>query len=203
MNDRDLHQFAAQWARGIREAGESGAVALAPDTSASGTGPRKRSLPMVNHPIEQSLDVGFDVHRPKTRADCLEMERPCPFVSCKYHLYLDVSKSGVVSLSVPDLEVWEMIDTCTLDVAEDGSIPGTGEGDGMTLESVALIYSISRERVRQIEAVAQRKLRKRLLQELPEYVAEYGWTPRRAVERDADDDEQEDVVEDEGEDGEP
>jgi hypothetical protein len=32
-----------------------------------------------------------DVDRPKSRADCQQMERPCPFVSCEHHLYLDVN----------------------------------------------------------------------------------------------------------------
>src|SRR6476619_8074463 len=27
-----------------------------------------------------------DIERPKTRADCAQGERPCPFVSCKHHL---------------------------------------------------------------------------------------------------------------------
>src|SRR5262245_43072037 len=29
------------------------------------------------------------VDKPRTRADCVGGERPCPFVSCKHHLYLD------------------------------------------------------------------------------------------------------------------
>ena len=29
--------------------------------------------------------------RPKTRGDCANVARPCPYVSCKYHLYIDVN----------------------------------------------------------------------------------------------------------------
>lgn len=205
MNERELQQLSTQWARGIRDAvekegqlgdqaGEPAATAPTPSEP-----PRKRSLRLLNNvPPTTNDDFDFEVRRPKTRADCLEMERPCPFVSCKYHLYIDVSREGVVTLAVPDLELWEMIDTCSLDVAEEGSLPGTGEGDGQTLEAVALIYGLSRERIRQVEAVAQRKLRKRFQQALPEYVTEYGQVRRRVV---VDVDEVEDGEEGDEEDG--
>src|SRR6185312_13612104 len=68
------------------------------------------------------------VERPVTRADCQGGERPCPFVSCKHHLYLDVSaRTGAIKLNFPDLEVWEMSETCALDIADRG---------GATLEEV-------------------------------------------------------------------
>ena len=45
-----------------------------------------------------------DVVKPKERAECGNGERPCPFVSCKHHLYLDVSaKTGAIKLNFPDL----------------------------------------------------------------------------------------------------
>src|SRR5580765_7260786 len=68
------------------------------------------------------------VERPVMREDCQGGERPCPFVSCKHHLYLDVSaRTGAIKLNFPDLEVWEMTETCALDVADRG---------GTTLEEV-------------------------------------------------------------------
>src|SRR4029077_6719314 len=30
-----------------------------------------------------------DIERPRPRGDCVGGERPCPFVSCAHHLYLD------------------------------------------------------------------------------------------------------------------
>jgi len=90
------------------------------------------------------------VDRPKTRADCAGAERPCPFVSCSHHLYLDVlSKTGAIKLNFPDLEVWEMKDTCALDVTERG---------GATLEEVGEIMNLTRERIRQVEVTALAKL---------------------------------------------
>ena len=84
-----------------------------------------------------------DYWKPKTRADCQTIERPCPYVSCKYHLYIDVNPDrGAIKLNYPDLEVWEMTETCALDVAERG---------GITLEEVGEIMNLTRERVRQVE----------------------------------------------------
>lgn len=85
-----------------------------------------------------------DVDRPRTRAECGGGQmRPCPFVSCKHHLYLDVNPvSGSVKLNFPDLEVWEMKETCALDVADRG---------GITLEEVGEILNLTRERIRQVE----------------------------------------------------
>jgi hypothetical protein len=92
-----------------------------------------------------------DVERPRVREDCRNATgaRPCPFVSCKHHLYLDVSaKTGAIKLNFPDLEVWEMTESCALDGADQG---------GMTLEAVAAAMNLTRERVRQIEVVALAK----------------------------------------------
>jgi hypothetical protein len=84
-----------------------------------------------------------DVTKPKTRSECVDGERPCPFVSCKHHLYLDVSaRTGAIKLNFPDLEVWEMTETCALDVADRG---------GTTLEEVGAIMNLTRERIRQVE----------------------------------------------------
>jgi len=93
----------------------------------------------------------FDHQRPRTRSECANIERPCPFVSCKYHLYLDVNPTtGSIKLNFPDLEGWEMSETCALDVADRG---------GITLEEVGEFMNLTRERIRQIELDVFEKLR--------------------------------------------
>jgi hypothetical protein len=88
--------------------------------------------------------------RPETRGECADMERPCPFVSCKYHLYIDVHPvRGSIKINFPDIEVWEMTDTCALDIADRG---------GITLEEVGEIMNLTRERVRQVETQGLAKL---------------------------------------------
>lgn len=88
----------------------------------------------------------LDVPRPETRADCVQgvnAERPCPFVSCKHHLFLDVSpRSGAIKINFPGLEPHEMSETCALDVADRG---------GATLEDVGGMMNLTREGVRQLE----------------------------------------------------
>jgi hypothetical protein len=91
-----------------------------------------------------------DAERPKVRSECVGGERPCPFVSCKHHLFLDVSaRTGAIKLNFPDLEVWEMSETCALDVADRG---------GTTLEEVGAIMNLTRERIRQVEVKGLAKL---------------------------------------------
>src|SRR5205085_5707000 len=91
-----------------------------------------------------------DVERPRVRSECVGGERPCPFVSCKHHLFLDVSaRTGAIKLNFPDLEVWDMAETCALDVADRG---------GTTLEEVGAIMNLTRERIRQVEVKALAKL---------------------------------------------
>lgn len=90
------------------------------------------------------------VERPKTRGECCDGPRPCPFVSCKFHLYLDVSeKTGAIKLNFPDLEPDGLVESCALDVAD---------REGTTLEAVGEIMNLTRERVRQVEEKALRKV---------------------------------------------
>ncbi|RMH37295.1 MAG: hypothetical protein D6689_21110 [Deltaproteobacteria bacterium] len=92
-----------------------------------------------------------DVPRPRTRAECAGAARPCPWVSCKHHLYLDVNpETGSIKINFPDLEVWEMTETCSLDVADRG---------GITLEEVGEIMNLTRERIRQVEVHGLVKLK--------------------------------------------
>ena len=91
--------------------------------------------------VQSTRDERAD--RPRTRAECQHEQRPCPWVSCKHHLYLDVNpRTGSIKLNFPDLEPWELEHTCALDVADDG---------GHTLEEVGDITNLTRERIRQLE----------------------------------------------------
>ena len=87
--------------------------------------------------------------RPRTRSDCEHSVRPCPFISCKYNLYLDVAKTGNIKLNFPDIEPSEMKESCVLDVADAG---------GLTLERTADCLNMVRERVWQIQRDALLKL---------------------------------------------
>ena len=120
------------------------------------TRPRSRTIAMKRLTKEE-MRVGallyppVDDPRPQTRAECKDGPRPCPYVSCKHHLYLDVNPdTGSIKLNFPDLEVWEMGDTCSLDVADK---------NGITLEEVGEIMNLTRERIRQVEVRGLLKLK--------------------------------------------
>lgn len=138
---------------------------MAADTGGNGTTSRykRRTQPRAktircSHLTKAEREQGKllvfpqDVERPRIRADCENAERPCPYVGCKYHLYLDVNPdTGSIKLNFPHLEPWELPESCSLDVAERG---------GITLEEVGHLNNITRERVRQMEVKAVLKLRR-------------------------------------------
>jgi DNA-binding CsgD family transcriptional regulator len=117
---------------------------------------RPRSV-AIKRITKESLQIGRLVYPerlpqlPATRADCRGLQRPCPHVRCKWHLFLDVNqRSGSIKFNFPGREVWELTSSCALDVAERG---------GETLEEVAERLNITRERVRQIEVNTASRLR--------------------------------------------
>lgn len=95
-------------------------------------------------PAEPSELAALDrADRPRTRGDCAQGPRPCPFAACKHHLYLDVNEdTGALRLTFPDRGIEELDETCALDVAD---------RDGATLEQVGQLINLTRERIRQIE----------------------------------------------------
>jgi len=94
-----------------------------------------------------SLEVGRALYpetgywKPQTRGDCADVPRPCPYVSCRHNLYLDVSEIGSIKQNF-QVDPWDMKESCALDVAECG---------GMTLDEVGIMMNLTRERIRQIE----------------------------------------------------
>ena len=90
---------------------------------------------------------GRDYLRPRTFEECdsvgLGDITPCPFVSCKHHLYLDVNpRTGSIKLNFPGREVDELTATCALRVAQHG---------GRTLDAVAEVMALTRQRLSQLE----------------------------------------------------
>ena len=84
---------------------------------------------------------------PATRGDCINGPRPCPHVTCRHHTASDlVDDPEALKVFVDALAPNQ---TCSLDLAELG---------GMTLEEVGQIFGITRERIRQIESKALRRL---------------------------------------------
>ncbi len=111
---------------------------------------RQRALGLMDPELQQII-AEIEQARPRSRAECAGSARPCMFVSCKHHLYLDVNpETGSIKLNFPDKEIWELAETCALDVADRG---------GITLEEVGAIMNLTRERIRQVETRGLLKLR--------------------------------------------
>jgi hypothetical protein len=111
---------------------------------------RQRAFGLIDPELDAIMKE-IEGRRPRSRADCANGPRPCMFISCKHHLYLDVNPStGSIKLNFPDKEVWELAETCALDVADRG---------GITLEEVGSIMNLTRERIRQVETRGLLKLR--------------------------------------------
>lgn len=106
----------------------------------------KKRLALLHVPYPEGVE------RPRTRRDCELVPRPCPFVSCKWNLYLDVNpRTGSIKLNFPDIEPDEMPpeSSCALDVADRGID---------TLEEIGEALNLTRERIRQIEGNALRSI---------------------------------------------
>lgn len=91
--------------------------------------------------------------RPRTRAECADVPRPCPYVSCSMNTYLDVDDRGRIRINATGLEPDEVDPalSCALDVADDG---------GASLRDVGRVLDVTRERARQIETHALKLMRR-------------------------------------------
>lgn len=135
---------------------------IAPTTRGEWSGGRPRTVTVSCARLsKRAVDLGRAVYpeaehafgegRPRTYEGCeavgLGTRVPCPFVSCKHHLYLDVDdRRGSYKISAPHREVVDLPHTCAL-----------AEGD-LTLDEIAARMGLTRERVRQIESRAIAKV---------------------------------------------
>lgn len=122
-------------------------------------GTHKRSWVMTRREIgravvaERAAGVVVPLaRRPRTRADCIDGSRPCPWVGCRYHLGLEATAAGGLQFTRPGADLEDLPETCALDVADQGA---------MTLAKVGGLLNLTRARVLQIEGEALARLRQR------------------------------------------
>ena len=118
---------------------------------------RKRRIRLADNFPPEPQQIEFEElapQRPQTRAECRRGPRPCPWVGCRWHFYLDVSaRTGAIVLNFPDVDPLDMPCSCALDVIESGTA---------TLENIGSLMNLTRERVRQIELIALAKMKQAL-----------------------------------------
>jgi hypothetical protein len=109
---------------------------------------RARTFARIAAPKQLHLVVLENDGRPKTRAECADVPRPCPYASCQWHLYADHHRESLRA-GFSGGDVTKLNQSCALDLADGGP---------QTLEVVAEALGISPERARQIEERALAKL---------------------------------------------
>lgn len=136
-------------------------IAISAATRSAGKSPEpgeySESIPITVTARQVAKDVKHgragheepEEQRPATRVECKGGARPCPWVSCRYNLYLDVGAKGSLKLHFPHQDPTEVEYSCALDMADE---------DGVTLEVVGAATNVSRERVRQVEEMAIEKM---------------------------------------------
>jgi hypothetical protein len=134
----------------------------APDRKWSGA-PRPMSIPSrrLSRKELRAASARLQVvipPRPTTRGDCVAGHRPCPWVSCRHNLFADVSENGWLKLNFPHLDPDQMVESCSLDVAD-------RHDEGITLEELGKLFNVSLEGARQIEIDVLGELRAKLGEE--------------------------------------
>ena len=116
---------------------------------------RSDSLRVVLEPLSLPPDWEIKAGVPATRGDCVAGPRPCPYLSCRHHLWLVLQQDQAGN--------WQKgrhgetgfrpstNETCALDVAERGA----------PSEEVGRLLGMDATRVRQLAAGALKKLLKR------------------------------------------
>ena len=114
-----------------------------------------------------------DQTRPRTRGECVDGPRPCPWVGCKHHLYIRSVRAN--TLVTHDCEPWELDETCSLDVADRG---------GQDVAEIARLMGVTKQmadgdrvrglaRIRRSMSGAARKLLRQLWEEGAEWTGEH------------------------------
>lgn len=127
-----------------RDAGESAPVLTPQARGTLGLAPKPHSLglaPLTAAERAEKERIDADpgmlamlAARPRLRSECANGPRPCPWAACRYHLGFDITERGAALRRFPHLELWELRETCALDVADRG---------GVTLEEIGQASNVS------------------------------------------------------------
>jgi hypothetical protein len=96
--------------------------------------------------IPEILD-DLEIEAPKTRADCIDGPRPCPWIRCEWHALWVLRSDRLLPLKqYTDEQIIDLISmmkhSCVMDICDMGEA---------TLEITGEVLHTTRERVRQIE----------------------------------------------------
>jgi len=97
------------------------------------------ALPKLGQVVQEPLPIPEGATFPRTRAECGDGPRPCPWMRCKWHLASDSA-----------IPVREMTETCTLDVSEDGGVAMGDISDilGTTRQNIDIVITRALKKLR-------------------------------------------------------
>lgn len=115
--------------------------------------------------------IGMHFEKPISRSDCVDAERPCPWVSCRYHMahrlgsghanrptVRDGSEDPHLDILDPDKWATELPVSCMLDI--------TDRGLPVSADECSEVMGISAHQVRKIAAKAVGRMKAMLRKEL-------------------------------------
>ncbi len=115
---------------------------------------RSQNLRVVFEPFDPPRDWEAKAGVPRNRGECIDGPRPCPYLSCRHHLWLQLGQDQAGNWQRGRMGSAELrpatVQTCALDVAEHGA----------TSKDVGRLLGMDETRVRQIAAKAFKKLKR-------------------------------------------
>src|SRR5450432_1943513 len=127
-------------------------VAFTPRRAPGLTGPRPRSLGTARITRAERAELARDEAelrrsgiyrlRPRRVGECPPTNIPCPWVGCRFHLFLEVDDlTHAVKSTHPGLDYDQIPETCSLRLA-------AGAPEGMTLEAIGRYMNVTLESIR-------------------------------------------------------
>jgi hypothetical protein len=138
---------------------------------------RSTAAPAEAKAAQSNAPANLPMRKPSDDRECENMLRPCPFISCRFHLVVDVLENGALRLNRrirgkrPRLNADEtdpmkiqrfmrraakaIAETdpdwsCALDVARRGDL---------LYDEIAEVYALTGERIRQVDTEGRERLR--------------------------------------------
>lgn len=107
--------------------------------------------------VDRLLYPERDFWRPRTRADCASVPRPCPYVGCRYNLFLEVAAHARrvgLRFNYHNRDVWELEhSSCALDFAERGGMTNKQVGEVLHCHT-SVVSRVSTGAIRKVKRLA-------------------------------------------------
>lgn len=119
---------------------------------------RRRALKAA---VRRDRDPGQELDVGRSPGDCPRLHGdagPCPYVSCRHHLYGDVTELGSLRVYHPGVDVWDLQHTCSIDLAIAGPLSTCRIGDIVGLGERAVRYVVREALGHFLEGMARQEL---------------------------------------------